>query len=163
MLKRCWLMILCALLLCGCMAEETYETIADEMVQSVMAQPKQISVRLPDDAVAPVLESDSEQIYMAQDYEIILQTLSSGDLQATIQTISGYPKDQLTVMETQQGSVERYEFVWVSAGENGDRLGRAVILDDGDYHYCMSVLRDAATTETTQIVWRDVFQSFALI
>ena len=163
MLKQCWLMILCALLLCGCMAEETYETISDEMVQSVMAQPKQISVRLPDDAVAPVLESDSEQIYMCQEYEIILQTLSSGDLQETIQTISGYPKEQLTIVQTQQGDTDRYDFVWVSAGETGDRLGQAVILDDGDYHYCMSVLRDAEDTKKSQIVWSEVFNSFALI
>ena len=65
-------------------------------------------------------------------------------------------------METQWDGVSRYEFVWVSAGERGDRLGRAVILDDGDYHYCMSVLRDADATEMSQVVWSDVFNSFAL-
>lgn len=162
-MKKCWLMILLALLLCGCMAEETFETVADDIVQSVMAQPRELTVKLPDDAVAPVLESNSEQVYMCEDYEIVIETLSSGDLNETIQTISGYTKDQLTIMETQWDDVTRYEFVWVSAGEKGDRLGRAVILDDGSYHYVMSVLRDAATTETSQIVWSEVFSSFALI
>ena len=66
-------------------------------------------------------------------------------------------------MQTQRDGVDRYEFVWVSAGEKGERLGRAVILDDGNYHYCMSVLRDADSTEKTQIVWRDVFASFTLV
>lgn len=161
-MKKCWLLILTALLLSGCAAEETFETVADDWATPVMAQPREISVRLPDNAVAPVLESDSEQVYLSEDYEIVIETLSSGDLNATVQSISGYGKDQLTVMETQWDGVSRYEFVWVSAGERGDRLGRAVILDDGDYHYCMSVLRDADATEMSQVVWSDVFNSFAL-
>ena len=162
-MKKIWLCLLLPLVLSGCAAEETFETVADDIVQSVMAQPREITVSLPDGAVAPVLESDSEQVYMAEDYEIVIETLSSGDLNATVQAVSGYEKDELTVMETQWGSVTRYEFVWASAGETGDRLGRAVILDDGDYHYCMSVLRDAETTRTSQVVWEDVFGSFALI
>lgn len=59
-----------------------------------MAQPGEISVRLPDNAVAPVLESDSEQVYLSEDYEIIVETVSGGDLSATIQRISGYTPDQ---------------------------------------------------------------------
>ena len=76
-----------------------------------------------------------------------------------MQTLSGYEKDQLTLVQTQSGDAKRYDFVWVSAGENGERLGRGVILDDGQYHYCMSVLRDEAES---QIVWSEVFQSFSL-
>ena len=125
-----------------------------------MAQPRQISVRLPDNAVAPVLEQEGSQLYMAEGYEIMLETLAAGDLDATIRSLSGYGKDQLTVLETRQGDADRYDFVWTTAGEKGDRLGRAVILDDGAYHYCLSVLRD---TGDTQIVWRDVFGSFSLI
>ena len=162
-MKKCWIFLILPLLLCGCAAEETYETIADDIVQSVMAQPKEITVSLPDNAVAPVLESDSEQVYFCEDYEIVIETLSAGDLDATIQSVSGYSKENLTVMETEQDGVKRYDFVWASAGENGDMLGRAVILDDGSYHYCMSVLRDAATPETSQITWSTVFNSFALV
>lgn len=161
-LKKCLPALILALLLCGCASEETFETVADDFVIPVMAQPKEISVRLPDNAVAPVLESDGEQVYLCDDYEIIIETQESGDLQKTIQNLCGYDKDQLTVMQTQEGSVSRYEFVWVSAGENGDRLGRAVILDDGSYHYCMSVLRDAEG-EKSQVVWSDVFASFTLL
>lgn len=153
---------LVALLLCGCGAQETFETISDEIVTPVMAQPREISVRLPDNAVAPVLDSDGKQIYISEQYEIVLETLSAGDVNATVQTLSGYEKDQLTIMETQWDDIARYEFVWVSAGERGDRLGRAVILDDGQHHYCLSVLRDAATVENCQVVWSDVFNSFSL-
>ncbi len=156
-------LLLLPLLLGGCGTQETFETISDDLVAPVMAQPREISVRLPDNAVAPVLESDAQQVYMSEQYEIVIEQLSGGDLNATIQTLSGYGKDQLTVMQTRQGSADRYEFVWVSAGERGDRLGRAVILDDGMYHYCLSVLRDAATVENSQVVWSDVFQSFTLL
>lgn len=162
-MKKCIILAALCLLLGGCAAEETFETVADDIVQPVMAQPREIAVDLPDNAVAPVLESDSEQVYLCEDYEIIIQTLSSGDLSATIQTVSGYSKENLTVMETEQDGVKRYDFVWASAGESGDMLGRAVILDDGSYHYCMSVMRDAAATETSQVTWSNVFNSFALI
>ena len=156
-----WLMIMLTLLLCGCSVQETFETISDEPVQVVMARPREISVRLPDNAVAPVLESDSEQVYMSEDYEIVIETLASGDLDATVRSICGYGKDKLTIMETQWDDVTRYEFVWTAAGENGERLGRAVVLDDGNHHYCMSVLRDARAV--SQVVWRDVFASFTLV
>ena len=154
------LLMVMALLLCGCGARETMETISDEPVQAVMAQPREISVRLPDNAVAPVLEGEAEQVYFSDDYEIVIETLSAGDLDATMRSISGYGRDQLTVMETQWDHVTRYDFVWAAAGETGDRLGRAVVLDDGQYHYCMSVLRDAQAV--SQVVWRDVFASFEL-
>lgn len=159
-MKRWVWVVLLTGLLCGCRAEETLETVNDEWIVPVMAQPREISVRLPEDTVAPVLEQDNRRLYMAQDYEIMLETLPSGDLSDTIQALSGYDKEQLTVLETHQGDADRYDFVWTTAGETGDRLGRAVILDDGDYHYCMSVLRDP---EEALIVWRDVFESFSLL
>ena len=161
-MKKVWILLILPALLSGCAAEETLETIADDIAQPVMAQPAQISVDLPDNAVAPVLESDAEQVYLSEEYEIIIETVSAGDLSATVQRISGYTPDNLTVMETEQDGVKRYDFVWASAGENGDMLGQAVILDDGNYHYCMSVLRDANPTQSSQIVWRDVFDSFQL-
>ena len=158
MKKMVWL-ILMATLMAGCTGEETMETVNDEWAVPVMAQPREISVRLPDNAVAPVLEQEGRRLFMGQDYEIMLETMDSGDLNATIRSLSGYEKDQLTVLQTQQDSAKRYDFVWTAAGEKGDRLGRAVILDDGDYHYCMSVLRD---TGDTSVAWKDVFQSFSL-
>lgn len=155
-------LVLLALLLTGCSAEETFETISDEILQPVMAQPREILVSLPGETAMPAMESDSGRMYLASDYEIYIQTMDSGDLNATIKTVSGYEKDSITVMHTQWEGIDRYEFVWSSAGENGDRIGRGVILDDGDYHYVLTVLRDAETTESTQIVWKDVFDSFEL-
>lgn len=154
-----WMMVL-AVLLCGCRAEETLETVSDEWIVPAMAQPREVSVRLPEDTVLPVLEQEGRQLYMGQDYEIMLETMASGDLRSTIRSLSGYEQEQLTILETKHGDAERYEFVWTAAGEQGHRLGRAVVLDDGDYHYCLSVLRDA---DEALVVWQDVFASFALV
>lgn len=159
-MKRLLWMVLLAGLLCGCRAEETMETVNDEWIVPVMVQPREISVRLPDQILAPVMEQDGRRLYMGQSYEIMLETFDSGDLDNTIRILSGYEKDQLTVLETRRDDADRYDFVWTTTGEKGDRLGRAVILDDGNYHYCMSALRDAGDTP---IVWRDVFESFCLV
>ena len=163
MVKKIATALLLALLLSGCGAKETLETVADDIpLQPVLVQPAQISVRLPDNAVSPVLESDTQQLYFCEDYEIAIETRSSGDLSGTITALTGFAPEQLTVMHTSPEGVDRYEFVWAAAGEDGDRLGRGVVLDDGSYHYCMSVLRDAENPKKSQVVWSDVFSSFAL-
>lgn len=161
-MRKLWVILPLAVLLSGCGGKETLETISDEWAQPVMASPRSVSVQLPEDALAPVMENDTQQMYLCEDYEIILENRSSGDLSATIKQISGCEKESLTIMQTSLNGVERYEFVWAAAGEKGDRLGRAVILDDGQYHYCLSVLRDADSGKTSQIVWNEVFQSFQL-
>lgn len=161
MKKLCGI-FLAALLLTACGRQETMETVADELVEPAMAQPRQVSVHLPEEAVSPVLENGSSQVYIGSDYEIMVETMSAGDLSETVRSLTGYEKEDLTVMETDQEGFRRYDFVWASAGETGERLGRAVILDDGSYHYCLSVLRDAAEKKS-QIVWSDVFDSFTLV
>ncbi len=159
-MKR-WLWILLpVLLLCGCRTEETMETVSDEWLVPVMAQPREISVRLPENTVMPVLEQGDSRMYLGENYEIMVETLSSGDLDATIRSLTGYDRERLTVLQTRQGDADRYDFVWTAAGEQGDRLGRGTILDDGNYHYCLSALRE---TGETLIVWQDVFESFCLV
>ena len=161
-MKKIVVFALVTMLLSGCAAEETLETVADDLVQPVMAQPREIAVSLPGEVSVPTMEGDTGRMYLASDYEIYIQTLEAGDLNATIKTVSGYDREDLTVMETNPEGFDRYEFVWVSAGETGERLGRGVVLDDGSYHYVMTVLRDAESTENSQIVWNDVFASFRL-
>lgn len=161
-MKRMLVFALVMMLLSGCAAEETLETIADDLVQPVMAQPREIAVSLPGEVSVPTMEGDTGRMYLASDYEIYIQTMAAGDLNATIKAVSGYDRENLTVLETNPEGFDRYEFVWVSAGETGERLGRGVILDDGSYHYVMTVLRDAESTENSQIVWNDVFASFRL-
>ena len=156
-----WMLLLLMILLTGCGAEETFETVADELVLPVMAQPRFVCVDLPGETALPVIENDHGRIYICNDYEIILQTVESGDLESTIQMVSGLSEENITMVETGSEDTRRYEFVWAAAGEGGDQTGRAVILDDGNYHYCLSALR-CTGNEKTQINWDQVFSSFQL-
>ena len=158
---RKWVgLVLVLLMLTGCGSRETLETVADEQVVPVMAQPKQIRVTLPGEAAMPTVESDSGRLYLCRDYEIMLQTLSGGDLNATLQSVTGFEREQLTILETLRSDMPCYEFSWACAGESGDRVGQGILLDDGAYHYCMTVLWDAEKTEDLQIVWSEIFSSF---
>lgn len=161
-MKKCCFLLLMILLLTGCRAEETFETVADELLLPVMAQPGHISVQLPGETALPAIENDNGRIYVCNDYEIVIQTMDAGDLEQTVKTLSGHSREDLTVMETFSDGVSRYEFVWAAAGETGDQTGRAVILDDGNYHYCMSVLRSTDAAEKSQVNWDQVFSSFSL-
>lgn len=159
-MKRLVYILLSMLLLSGCGSEETLETVADEWMVPVMAQPREISVQLPEDLVMPVLEQDGSQLYMGDGFELMVDVQNAGDLSGTVRSMCGYEQENLTVIQTQQEGMERYDFVWTTAGETGDRLGRGVILDDGNYHYCLSALRDQGDTA---VRWREVFSSFSLI
>lgn len=161
-MKKLLVLFLAALLLGGCGTVETMETIADEWEIPVAAKPKEIQLNLPGEALACAMESNTGRMYFGDSYEISVQTLSSGDLNATLEDITGFSREDLTVMETKEGDLKRYEFVWASAGEAGERLGRGIILDDGDYHYCLSVLQDADVTDC-QIIWSEVFRTFDLV
>lgn len=156
-------MILLGCFLCGCAGQEVMETVADELVVPALAQLREISVSLPDNAVAPAAGNGGAQIYYSDDYEIVLETVSSGDLNGTIRAMSGYGPEKLTIVQTRRNGADCHEFVWACAGETGERLGRGIILDDGHYHYCMSVLRDVPGEEKSQIVWDQVFSSFTLV
>ena len=149
-------------LLSGCKAEMTMETVADTLDEPVLAQPREIAVSLPGEAAVPAMENGSDRYYLCDDYEIALETREGGDISATVADISGHDPEDLTVVKTRQAGADRYDFVWAAAGETGQQLGRAAILDDGTYHYTMTVLRDAENTETLQVVWRQVFSSFGL-
>lgn len=159
-MKRWLCCLLPVLMLCGCGAEETLETVADEWMVPAMAQPREVALRLPENLVMPVLEDADRKMYLGKDYEIMVETMASGDLDATLRSLTGYTGNRLTVIKTGQDDVERYDFVWTAAGEQGERLGRGTILDDGDYHYCLTVLRDE---DEALVVWQDVFESFALV
>ena len=161
-MKKIWCMVLLACILTGCAAEETFETIADEQAAPVIAQQRQVYVELPDAAASPAVESDSGRIYLCGDYEIVIQTLEGGDLDGTLQTLTGFRRDALTVMETWQEGCACYDFVFASAGETGDSVGRGMILDDGSFHYCLTVLADADKAAENQVYWEEMFTSFRL-
>lgn len=151
-----------ALLLSGCGREKVFETVEDEWVEPVSAEIRQIYVTLPPEAASPVLEDENGAVYVCDTYEVYQQILPSGDISATVRAVSGYGPEELTILKTDQGDAKRYDFVWASASDSGDRVGKGCILDDGSYHYVLTVLGDAASTEENQEVWQEIFDSFTL-
>ena len=90
MKKSCILMMLLTLLLCGCSAKETFETVADEQVLEVLAQPREIMLTLPEETLLPAMESDGRTLYFCEGFDVAVQTVPSGDLDATMRQITGF-------------------------------------------------------------------------
>lgn len=158
-MKRLWIIGVLVMMLCGCAPVEDFETMKDVYALQKLTDPAQISLALPADAASPVMESENGKLYFCDGYEIMVQTMSAGDLNRTLQSLTGYTKDSLTVIETVNDQIRRYECVWTAAGEAGDQVGRAVIMDDGSYHYCVSVMAHALESGSLQETWQELFTS----
>ena len=88
-MKRWMALLALALALGGCGSSEVMETVGDEYVVAAMAAPRQIQVQLPGEAALPAMENDSARLYLCRDYEIALQTLTGGDLDETLRSVTG--------------------------------------------------------------------------
>lgn len=148
-------------LLCGC-SEDVFETIGDSVDVPVMAVPATLTVELPDSAAAPVMQGASGKLYFCDGYEIMVETLNSGNIDATIQTLTGFTKEKIRSVETMRSGVSCYEGVWSSAGEAGDQIGRVMILDDGSYHYCISMMTAANDAAACAAEWQAILDSINL-
>ncbi len=162
-MKKIVIIILMLCLLAGCSDAATFETLGN-IPQQPSTEPvrQQVVLELPEEAAEDVFSGEEETLYVCQDYTISLKTLSSGDLSGSIQGICGYEKEKLTVLESSVGELARYDWVWTSAGEAGDLVGRAAILDDGNYHYCLTVLAPAEESGELAKQWNALFRSFRL-
>lgn len=161
-MKKIGFVFLAALLLAGCSQVETAETVADVWEEPIsVAAPREVRLELPGEAVACAMESDTGRLYFGDGYEVMVQTLTGGDLNGTIRELTGFDREDITLIQTQAESPQRWEFAWAAAGEGGERVGRGVVLDDGNYHYCLTVLQDA-DDDDCQIIWSEVFNTFDL-
>ena len=162
MKKICWLLLV-ALLLCGCSNREVLETVSDELLLDTVAPQKTLSVKLPSDALSAAMAAeDGAQLYFCDGYVLTLQTVPAGDLDRTARALCGFDRERLTVMETRLGGLKRYDWTWTSAGEGGAQVGRAAVLDDGDHHYCMTVMADETGSGDLDTRWDALFASMAL-
>lgn len=149
------------LLLCGCSAP-VYETLGDVAhISSTLPPARQMKLQFPADA-AIMTASGTDMLYQCGDYTICLQTMASGDLAATVRSLSGYEPPQVTLLETACSDHTRYDWVWTAAGEAGDVICRAAVLDDGKHHYCLSVSADAQKAGLLTESWNQLFGSFCL-
>ena len=162
-MKKLWVIPLLALLLVGCGKKQTMETISDAPDTPVVSAVQRIQVQLPPELSTPTLEGENTgALYLCDDYSITVQTVEAGDLKRTIRGATGMDKENLQILQTKQGDIKRYQWVWSTTGENGAQVGRGCILDDGAYHYVLTALADENKTEKVQSQWKEIFASFTL-
>lgn len=161
-MKKLCLAAAFVLMLTGCGSPENFETMSDEYIVPEAVQAQQTSLLLDREAVSIGMDSGTDRIYICDDFCVMVQTFSAGDLDATIRSITGYGKEKLMVMERTSDGITSYECVWTSAGEGGDQVGRMLILDDGGHHYALSVMADAEKAGQLTETWELLFDSFAL-
>ena len=162
-MKRMLWVLLGLLMLTGCGGEQTFEFVTDEMVVQTAAEPREVYFQLAEEPAMPAMESDAGKLYLCGDYDVMLQTLQAGDLSKTVEQVSGFSMKDLTLIQTGSGDIKKYEFVWTTTSEEGSRIGRATVLDDGNYHYILSSTVDAGKIEEYQEIWNGIFESFKLL
>ena len=163
-MKKVLIVLLMTAMLSGCGTQETFETVEDLIPVLPVASPQQFYVSLPEEAASPTFtQDDSGECYVCDGYTLSKQILESGDLEKTLMHLSGKRAEELQLMKTQQDTCQRYDFVWTAAGEEGLQLGRACILDDGNFHYTLSVMAQEETSGQLQPMLQEVFDSCKLL
>lgn len=162
-MRKWWILLCCSFLLTGCAAKETFETMDDVLVQPVMAPAGTIHLMLPPEASAQaMLGSGNDKLYFCDGYTAAVQILERGDLNKTCRALCGFGTEDLNILETSADGQKRYDWVWSGAGEGGDALGRAAVIDDGKYHYCVSLQTEAALAGELESAWAELLGSFAV-
>lgn len=162
-MKKC-LLLLCILpLLAGCAQPKSFETMSDVYLEPEKPAMAELCLDLPAEAAKPAMTGeDGSSLYLCDGYSIMVQALPAGDLDATLRQTTGYSREKLQLLQRQDGTCRRYECVWVAAGEGEDQVGRAAVLDDGQYHYVLSVMAGASGAGALAPVWQKLFDSFSL-
>jgi len=157
---RFFCVLIVALLLSGCTARTTFETVTDVADVPAMSQMRKLVITLPKEATMPTLVSaEYGSLYVCDGYMISMQTMEGGDMDRTLRQLTGFAKADLTVMETELGGVKRCSCVWSAAGEGGDHVGRALVLDDGCYHYAVTVMAEFSKAGDLSAKWKELFDS----
>ena len=162
-MKKLWIMVLCALLLSGCGSVTTFETVEDDHAVPVLAPARQLQLTLPEEAAQTVMESQGNSLYFCNGYTVCLQTLESGDLDRSLRQLTGFSRGALTVMQTASDGIRRYDTVWTTAGEGGTQTGRLTILDDGNYHYAVTIMSDSSDAGDLADRWNEVLSTLELV
>ena len=160
-MKKILLILAAVFLMSGCTAT-VFETVDDLNDVQAMAKPATLLLDIPDEAAAPAMEGASGKLYFCGDYDIAVEVNPSGKLDSTLQTLTGFTKDELRLVQTNRCGVDCYESAWSAAGEAGDHVGRVLILDDGSYHYCVSIMALAENAGAYADAWNEILESVAL-
>ena len=162
-MKICCILLVMVLFLSGCQGAMPSETVSDELLIVTDAPMAELVVALPENAAEQTMVGENgDRLYFCDGYSLCIQTLKGGDLSQSLRGLCGYGPEEVSPVKTVSDGYKRYDWVWVSASEDGDQLGRAMLLDDGIYHYCVSVMADAAKAGELKTQWDAIFTSVSL-
>ena len=160
-MKKVVIVLLMVLLLSGCGQDHYEQRQAPCGTQTASPAPGVINISVTDELSAPVMSTrEGDRIYIADDYEVSLQTLPGGAVDETLKICTGFDRDKLTVLETEKDGMKRYDCVWSSAGEGTQWVGRTTVLDDGAYHYVLTVTGDDGSKVAS--AWQQLSDSFSV-
>ena len=163
-MKKWFVVVFAVVLLAGCGAQQTFETVDDVFGADNSVSAGTVKLSLPEEAATPVMESNAGgSLYLCDGYDLTVQTMDGGDLDRTLLQMTGYPADALQCMKTKPDGITRYDLAWTSAGEDGDLVARGVVLDDGAYHYVVTVMADAQVSGSLRGTWETLLESVSLV
>ena len=153
-------MLMSAVVLSGCSGVD-FEPMLDVYSPVEEVNPQNMQVQLPEDAALSVMSGDTGTLYYGENYEISLETYPSGNISQTLYNVTGRTLDELTVMEIPVAQGNSFRCGWSAADDEGERIGQCIIIDDGRYHYCLSVLADAEEADTLRPMIETVLNSYS--
>ncbi len=153
--------VLALLLLTGCQVRE-WETVADVYETQPLPVAGELILAMPEAEGLTVLEQGTETLYFCDGYTLTTNRTIAGDVNGTLAAVTGRSRENLTVVKTRRHGLDRYETVWASAGEGGDLVARALILDDGNYHYIITVMAPAEDAGNLGEEWQKLLDSAQL-
>lgn len=162
-MKKILFTVLVLVLLSGCQQPKTFETMSDSYIQPDLPEAQKVLLQLPEDAAQAVLEAaGTGTLYLCDGYCVAVQILPAGNLDATLREVTGYGAEKVQIWERKDGELSRFVCAWASAGEGGDQMAKATILDDGNYHYVLSVMASAEDAGELEDTWQQLMESFSI-
>ena len=150
-------------MLCGC-SGEVLETLSDVYEPGQGIPQRTLEVSLPEDAAVMSMSSDMyDTLYLCDGYVVTTYIEPGGNLDRTLKTVTGYDSSRLTIMETTRDGIACYQSAWSAAGETDMQVGNAVILDDGTFHYAVSVMADADKAAKLEATWKHILDSVCAV
>ena len=168
-MKRCVLLlgsVVLLLALAGCQAQVQWETVDDEAVSvsAPASEPYVITFGVPEGTSKQEISNSHQTLYVQKDgdFEILSDVLVASSLDDAVRQVSGFGADELTLVETDQSGMTKYQFAWASSGDEGGYVSRAAMVEDLGYYYVLVF----STREEVGNAYDDcaeaVFSSFGL-
>ena len=161
-MKRMLFIVLLAMMLTGCGAAPTFETVADQPDVEIAVQPQKILLELPKDAVVQTAEQ-GDALYLCDGFTVSVQTMEAGDLDSTLRSTTGYGKEELTLIQMEGADGTHYRCVWATTGEGQTQVGKICIVDDGNFHYVLTVMIPEESAGQLAAQVQSVMESFQIV